>query len=131
MANAIKFNKEQNGTIFITIGIQRVLNFEGVTNRLKFLIKDSGIGMTKLQIKQSKEAFGNLNHNTNDPTRDSMERTSGIGLGISTSKTIAEGMNGSLMITSKKSGEIDLNNSGERSVETRNPVRVVSDISFE
>lgn len=59
--------------------------------------------MTKTQIEQSFEAFGNVKLNAHKDEEDgqgTVMTTSGIGLGISTSFKLAQAMNGDLKIES-------------------------------
>jgi signal transduction histidine kinase len=112
LANAIKFNKEINGKIEI------ILSYESKSENgyLKCLICDTGQGMTKKQIEQSLEAFGNINlrkeSNEDFGPSANVMTTSGIGLGISTSYKLAKAMKGNLVITSKKSDEAEDGQSG-------------------
>ena len=59
LANAIKFNKEYDGHVEIVLSFQLVKNGKG-EGKLVCEVKDTGQGMSKLQITQSFEAFGNV-----------------------------------------------------------------------
>ena len=55
LANAIKFNKTRNGSIKI------IINYDKYNRILKYIIEDSGIGMSKERIQNSLNLFGNIN----------------------------------------------------------------------
>ena len=59
MANAIKFNKEYGGIIEIILSYKAKHGSNGA-GALICKICDNGQGMTKKQIEQSFEAFGNV-----------------------------------------------------------------------
>jgi two-component system capsular synthesis sensor histidine kinase RcsC len=105
LTNAIKFNKESNGIIEIILSyvVKKDGNGGGILN---CKVCDNGVGMNKMQIEQSFEAFGNVNLKR-EQGEDSFNAltTSGIGLGISTSYKLAGAMNGNLSIISKTNDE--------------------------
>ncbi|MBF0119592.1 MAG: response regulator [Desulfobacterales bacterium] len=87
--NAIKFTKK--GEIFINVNI-----FEKNSDRIKllFLVKDSGIGMTKEQISKLFSPFTQADSST---TR----KYGGTGLGLAISKKLVEMMNGEIWVESE------------------------------
>ena len=103
LANAIKFNKEMGGRIYVNVSFQ--------DQKLQMKIVDTGSGMTQEQINSSYEAFGNVKlHNKQG---GSHLTTSGIGLGISTSYKLAKAMRGDLVITSVNQDDKDSDNEKE------------------
>lgn len=104
--NAIKFNKEFGGQIDICVEqLEQKSKLGG--NLVQVKIENTGRGMNQQQIKESFELFGNVKIK-DDPF---VIKSSGIGLGISTSYALAKVMNGSLQIESKL---------GERTIVTMN-----------
>ena len=98
LANAIKFNKEYGGTVDIILAY--------LDDHLSVTIADNGEGMTKEQVDNSYEAFGNLKIQSPEEGPVYMT-TSGVGLGISTSYKLAKAMNGNLYIESTKGSETE------------------------
>ena len=95
--NAIKFNKEKKGHIDIHVErLEEKTKLGG--NHVEIQIFNTGKGMSEQQIKESFELFGNVKVK-DDPF---VIKSSGIGLGISTSSSLAQKMNGSLKIESEK-----------------------------
>src|SRR5215469_1988795 len=87
--NAVKFT--EHGEIVVTVNSE-----ESVSNRvkLKFAVRDSGIGMTPEQIAHLFEAFRQADSST---TR----KYGGTGLGLSISKRLVEMMEGSIWVESE------------------------------
>jgi PAS domain S-box-containing protein len=87
--NAVKFT--EHGEIIVTVKSE-----ESVSNRvkLKFTVRDSGIGMTPEQIAHLFQAFSQADSST---TR----KYGGTGLGLSISKRLVEMMEGSIWVESE------------------------------
>ena len=85
LSNAVKFTKEGEVGIYIN-----KIN----TNKLRFEIKDSGIGLTKQQQSKLFQSFIQADGST---TRE----YGGTGLGLTISKQLVELMNGEIWIESK------------------------------
>ena len=87
--NAVKFT--EHGEVVVTVQVE-----ERVSNKvkLKFAVRDSGIGMTPEQTARLFQAFSQADAST---TR----RYGGTGLGLSISKRLVEMMGGDLWVASK------------------------------
>ncbi|MEE8311661.1 MAG: response regulator [Candidatus Binatia bacterium] len=97
LSNACKFT--ENGTV--RLSAVRVTNSSGASrkdgadeDRIVFSVTDSGIGMTREQIGQIFEAFGQADGST---TR----RYGGTGLGLTITKRFSEMMGGRVLVTSE------------------------------
>ena len=91
ISNAVKFTPE-NGSIDVII--EKVPSPEQET-RIKFSVKDSGIGITPQQKVKIFEAFSQADASTN-------RKFGGTGLGLTISKTLVELMGGRLDLTSEE-----------------------------
>ena len=87
--NAVKFTEK--GEILVSVGIER-RTLNGV--RLTFAVRDTGIGISKEQLKLMFQPFS---HADSSITR----RYGGTGLGLSISKSIVEMMNGEIRVDSE------------------------------
>ncbi|MBV8833124.1 MAG: response regulator, partial [Acidobacteriaceae bacterium] len=87
--NAIKFTSR--GEVVVTVGMEER---SGDRVRLKFSVRDSGIGMTPEQTARLFQPFSQADTST---TR----KYGGTGLGLSISKRIVEMMNGSISVESE------------------------------
>lgn len=91
ISNAVKFTPTGGN---IDIRIEKIVSFEGKST-VKFLVKDSGIGITPEQKSKIFEAFSQADSSTS--------RTyGGTGLGLTISKKLIELMGGELDLESKK-----------------------------
>ncbi len=91
LGNAVKFTP-QDGTIdFI---VEKTANFDGKST-LKFVIKDTGIGMSKDYLPKIFEAFSQENSGASNKYGSS-------GLGMAITKSIVEMMNGTISVDSEK-----------------------------
>ena len=91
LGNAVKFT-ESPGTV--SLSVERTAQFEGQST-LRFIIKDTGIGMDAAYIPKIFEAFSQ-----EDDTNTSSYGGSGLGLAIT--KNIVEMMNGNIAVESEK-----------------------------
>ena len=87
--NSIKFTAE--GQVFVKIEEKEVYD-DKVT--LEFSVHDSGIGMTPDQLKKLFKAFGQADSSTS-------RKFGGTGLGLTISKSLVEGMGGTIGVTSE------------------------------
>jgi len=92
LGNAVKFTNKGS----ITLTIERVAKFENKTT-LRFIIKDTGIGMEKDYLPKIFDVFSQ-----EDST--SLNAYGGTGLGMPITKNIVEIMNGNISVTSEKNG---------------------------
>lgn len=91
LGNAVKFT-EAPGTV--SLSVERTAQFKGQST-LRFIIKDTGIGMDAAYIPKIFEAFSQ-----EDDTNTSSYGGSGLGLAIT--KNIVEMMNGNITVESEK-----------------------------
>ena len=91
LSNAIKFT-EAPGTVILTV--ERTAVFDDQST-LRFLIKDSGIGMEKEFIPKIFDAFSQENS-------VSKNKFGSTGLGMAITKNIVEMMNGTIQVESEK-----------------------------
>ena len=91
LGNAVKFTP-QNGTIDFLI--EKTANFDGKST-LKFVIKDTGIGMSKDYLPKIFDTFSQENSGASNKYGSS-------GLGMAITKNIVELMNGSISVESEK-----------------------------
>ncbi|MGD8925411.1 MAG: ATP-binding protein [Thioalkalispiraceae bacterium] len=85
-SNAIKFT--ESGEVRV------VVCFDSTTNELKFIVRDSGIGMTPQQIKHIFKPFKQADSSTS-------RRFGGTGLGLSLSAKLAGLLGGKLLVESE------------------------------
>lgn len=86
IGNAIKFT--ETGTIDITVTMKK---HEGLCERLGFLIRDTGVGLTRSQQERLFQPFSQADSST---TR----RFGGTGLGLSLARRLAQELGGGIMI---------------------------------
>ncbi len=91
LSNAIKFT-EAPGSVFFTV--EKVRSYENQTT-LRFIIRDTGIGMDKKFLSRIFEPF-----TQEDSSRKNKYGSTGLGMAIT--KSIVEMMNGTIDIKSKK-----------------------------
>jgi len=109
--NAVKFTPE-NGNIYLTVSELPSLSTENASFR--FEVRDTGIGISKEDIKRIFEPFTRADN-------DTVQAIEGSGLGLSISKRLVEAMGGSISVTSV------LGKGSMFSVELYFPVNIVSD----
>jgi CheY-like chemotaxis protein len=88
MNNAVKFT--QRGTIVLKV---KMLSVDG-KKFLEFIVSDTGIGLTKEQIKKLFQAFSQADSSTS-------RKYGGTGLGLTISKQLVELMGGNIWVESK------------------------------
>ena len=91
LSNAIKFT-DAPGTV--TLSVDRVANF-GDQSTIKFVVKDTGIGMSKEFLPRIFDSF-----TQEDSSRNSKYGSTGLGMAIA--KNIVELMNGTISVESEK-----------------------------
>ncbi len=91
LGNAVKFTPEKGR---VSLDVERIAQFEGKTT-LRFIIKDSGIGMDESFIPRIFDAFAQEDENK-------VNKYGSTGLGMAITKSIVEMMNGSIKVDSKK-----------------------------
>ncbi|MBP5608156.1 MAG: ATP-binding protein [Lachnospiraceae bacterium] len=91
LSNAIKFT---NAPGSVMLSVERTAVFEDQST-IKFVIKDSGIGMDKSFLPRVFDTF-----TQEDSSRNNKYGSTGLGLAIS--KNIIELMNGSISVDSEK-----------------------------
>ena len=91
LGNAVKFTPAPGAVSFL---IQQTARFENQCT-LKFVVKDTGIGMDKEYLPKLFEAFTQEDATTTN-------RYGGSGLGMAITKNIVEMMNGSIAVDSEK-----------------------------
>lgn len=99
--NAFKFTREGEITIKFRLSNNSCTKFDSQNNEtpakptyILFMIKDTGVGITKKEQEFIFEPFRQANENTTDANR-------GLGLGLSISRSIIEIMGGTLRLKSK------------------------------
>ena len=91
LGNAVKFTPAPGTVSFI---VERIAEFEGQST-LRFIMKDSGIGMDKAYLPKIFEAFSQENENK-------ANKYGSTGLGMAITKNIVELMNGNISVESEK-----------------------------
>ena len=91
LGNAVKFTPAPGTVSFI---VERTAQFDGKST-LRFVMKDTGIGMDKAYLPKIFEAFSQENENK-------ANRYGSTGLGMAITKNIVEMMNGSITVESEK-----------------------------
>ena len=91
LSNAIKFTEPPGS---ITFGIEKVASFEDQTT-IKFVIKDTGIGMDESFLPKIFDAFAQEHD-------EKSNKYGSTGLGMAITKNIVEIMNGTISVSSKK-----------------------------
>ena len=91
LGNAVKFTPAPGTVSFI---VERVAQF-GDQSTLRFIIRDTGIGMDKEYIPKIFEAFSQEDAATTN-------KYGGTGLGMAITKNIVEMMNGNILVESEK-----------------------------
>ncbi len=90
LGNAVKFTKDGE----VSLGVKQLSTFSD-SIKLEFSISDTGIGMTKTQIKNIFQSYAQAEGSTS-------REFGGTGLGLSISKQLVEMMNGEIKVQSKK-----------------------------
>jgi len=90
LSNAVKFTK--NGEV--SLKVKKILDHDENV-KLKFIVSDSGIGMTKSQMQ-------NLFQSYHQATASTTREFGGTGLGLSISKELVELMDGEIDVKSQK-----------------------------
>lgn len=93
LGNAVKFTPE-NGSIQITV-YQEALEDEPSRVRTHFLVRDTGIGMSKEYQKVIFESFSRENNSR-------VQKTEGSGLGMTITKYIIDAMGGTIAVRSEQ-----------------------------
>ena len=93
LGNAVKFTPE-NGSVQVVVH-QEALPEAPASVRTHFLVKDTGIGMSK---EYQKEIFNSFSRETS--TR--VQKTEGSGLGMAITKYIVDAMNGTISVHSEQ-----------------------------
>ncbi len=120
LGNAVKFTPE-NGLVQVSV-YQEALPEDSSCVRTHFLVKDTGIGMSK---EYQKKIFNSFSREDNTRVR----KTEGSGLGMSITKHIVDTMGGSITVRSEqgKGSEfhvvLDLAKAPEPEMDTGLPVR--------
>ena len=91
VGNAIKFTDEGQ----VNIHVHRIKNPEDGAHRIEFMVEDTGIGMTPVQLGQLFQAFTQVDGS-------STRRFGGTGLGLVISKRLVEMMGGILTVESER-----------------------------
>jgi CheY-like chemotaxis protein/nitrogen-specific signal transduction histidine kinase len=86
LSNAVKFTEQGEVKLIVT---------KIKTNRYKFQIQDTGIGLTKEQISKLFKSFSQADSSTT-------KKYGGTGLGLAISKKLVELMNGKIWVESQK-----------------------------
>ena len=92
LGNAVKFTNPPDGTVSLTV--ECTAQFEGQST-MRFVIKDTGIGMDKEFLPKIFDAFSQEDASTTN-------KYGGSGLGLAITKNIVEMMNGSISVDSVK-----------------------------
>ncbi len=90
LSNSVKFTKDGE----VSLKVEKFSNY-GDNIKLKFIVSDTGIGMTEDQLKNLFQSFHQAEIST---TRE----YGGTGLGLSISKQLIEMMDGDIKVTSQK-----------------------------
>ena len=91
LSNAIKFTNAPGN---VTFTIEQAAQFEE-NSTLRFIIKDTGIGMEQTYLPKIFDAFSQENSNTSN-------KYGSTGLGMAITKNIVEMMNGNITVKSRK-----------------------------
>ena len=119
LGNAVKFTPE-NGSIQVTV-YQEPLPKEPFRVRTHFLVKDTGIGMSKEYQKVIFESFSR-----EDNTR--VQKTEGSGLGMAITKCIVDAMDATISVRSEQDRGsefhvvVDLEKATERKIDRMFPI---------
>ena len=92
LGNAVKFTNPPDGKV--SLSVERIAQFDGQST-VRFIIKDTGIGMDKDYLPKIFEAFSQEDSTTTS-------KYGGSGLGLAITKNIVEMMNGSINVESVK-----------------------------
>jgi signal transduction histidine kinase len=87
LSNAVKFTPD-GGEVAIRCNLER-------DNRIRFVVSDTGIGMTKAEMKKALESFGQV-----EPSLST--KYSGTGLGMPLAKQLVEAHGGTFNLESKR-----------------------------
>jgi len=90
LANSVKFTKD--GEVSLNV---KKLSSSGDSISLKFIVSDTGIGMTQTQVNTIFKSYTQANESTS-------RKFGGTGLGLAISKKLIEMMGGSIKVESKK-----------------------------
>lgn len=93
LGNAVKFTPE-NGTVQVTV-YQEALPEEPALVRTHFLVRDTGIGMSKEYQKVIFESFSREDNRR-------VQKTEGSGLGMTITKYIVDAMGGAISVSSEQ-----------------------------
>jgi signal transduction histidine kinase/ActR/RegA family two-component response regulator len=96
ISNAIKFT--ENGTVTVLVELEELLRAhtdDAKIAKLRFSVKDNGIGISESKQKKIFESFEQEDNSTS-------RKYGGIGLGLSISKRLVELMGGEIGLTSEK-----------------------------